>query len=183
MAGKIRVIVKDNNYIETLGQYGPIATPMKMDFKRALHIVNEGNHDVEVETKSGASIPFDVNYVKKMIARGDEGVEKLWNEVQKESGKALKNTDEGGEEDESVEEDDSDSSVEEETPEEEAELTEEEIMDMSYTELKSEAANRDLGGSGSKEELQIKLLEDIGEEPPDELYEQALEEEVSNEGF
>ena len=82
MAGKVRILVEDNGYIDYLGQFGPIASPMKVPFKSALYIAKEG-HDVEILTSANQRVSLDPNRIKKMIAR-DEKIEAIWNEVVEE---------------------------------------------------------------------------------------------------
>ena len=94
MPRKVNILVTDSNYIEQLGQYGPIVEPTRMDFRTALHIVNEGTHDVKIKTTSGLILDLDEEKIKKMIRRGDEGIKDIWEEIQIEAEIAKEETEE-----------------------------------------------------------------------------------------
>ena len=83
MPGKLKIMITDDDFIESLGEYGPILQPIQVDFKTALYIVNDG-HDVKAILPSGKTSDFDIDQVKKMIKRGEKGIEDLWEEIQLE---------------------------------------------------------------------------------------------------
>ncbi|MFW6015906.1 MAG: hypothetical protein ACOCRK_05675 [bacterium] len=84
MPKQLKILVESEGFIDSLGMNGPVMVPTLVSLNSLINIVNEG-HKVKVVTPSGVNVDVDEKYVKKMVKRGDKGVDEVWNKIQNQS--------------------------------------------------------------------------------------------------